>query len=67
MKNLINKATSALSGAVLFAIGVAMAGLGFAVMGALALFALMAVGLGLLAVPFIGKAQTRDEDDTVTA
>lgn len=69
MKTLINKATSAISGAVLFAAAVAMAGLGFAVIASLAIFALFAVGVALLAAPFVSMAQ-QDEavsDAEVTA
>jgi hypothetical protein len=60
MKNLINKATSLVSGAVLFAFGVVMAGLGLATLGVLGLFALSTVGVALLASPFVTLTQTRD-------
>jgi len=66
MKNLINKITTAVSGAVLFAAALAMAGLGFAVLGTLALFAIMALGLALLAAPFVRLSHevSRDVDTT---
>ena len=69
MKNLINKATSTLSGIVLFAFGCVMAGLGLATVGVLALFALAAVGLSLLAAPFVSQTQPAAEetDETVDA
>ncbi|SLN38497.1 hypothetical protein [Pseudooctadecabacter jejudonensis] len=61
MKNLITKATSALSGAVLFAAAVAMAGVGFAAIATLAFFALLAVGIACLTAPFVSVAS---DDDT---
>jgi hypothetical protein len=72
MKTLINKATSTVSGVVLFAIGCVMAGIGLAAMSFLALFALSAVGLALLASPLIAIAQTGatdadDAEDTASA
>ncbi len=57
MTNLINTVTSAVSNTVLFAAGVVMAGLGFAFVGTLALFALMAVGVAMIASPFIPQVQ----------
>lgn len=69
MKNLINKATSHVSGAALFAFRVVMAGIGLATISVLALLALTAVGVALLAAPFATMAQTREADaqDTVDA
>jgi hypothetical protein len=69
MKNLINKATSLMSGAALFAFGVVMAGIGLATISVLALLALTAVGMALLAAPFAAMAQTSevDADDTLDA
>lgn len=73
MKNLINKATSAVSGVLLFAFGGLMVGLGIATMGMLALFALAALGIAILAAPFVALAQNpqsetdEDADVTVTA
>ena len=61
MKNLINKITTAVSGVVLFAAAIAMAGLGFAVIATLALFALLAIGVALLAAPFAKTANEEDE------
>ncbi len=60
MKNLMNKATSAISGAVLFAAAIAMAGLGFAIVASLAIFALFAIGIALLAAPFVSAGQQED-------
>ena len=57
MKSLINKALSAVSTIILFAAGCIMAGLGFAVIAALGVFALIAVGVALLASPFAGSMQ----------
>ncbi len=64
MKTLINKITAAVAGAVLFAAAVAMAGLGFMVLGALALFGCLALGLALLAAPFaqLSEKMSRDAD-----
>lgn len=69
MKNLINKATSLVSGAALFAFGVIMAGMGLATISVLALLALSAVGMALLAAPFAAMAQTSEDDaqNTVNA
>ncbi len=65
MKNLINKLTVATSGAVLFVLGCVMAGLGFAVLGMLALFALATVGIALLASPFLAAKQPQTDDAEV--
>lgn len=62
MTNLINKLSAALSNTVLFAAAVFMAGLGFAVVGTLALFALMAVGVAMIAAPFAATQHTTDPD-----
>lgn len=69
MKTLINKMTTALSGAVLFAAAIAMAGLGFAVIATLAIFAVFAIGVALIAAPFVPVAQpeTAEMDAEVTA
>ncbi|WP_136439503.1 hypothetical protein [Pacificoceanicola onchidii] len=56
MKTLINKITTAITGAVLFTAAIAMAGLGFAVMASLAVFAVIAIGIALLAAPFASMA-----------
>ena len=67
MTNLINKATAAVSNTVLFAAAVVMAGLGFAVVGTLALFALMAVGVAMIAAPFVSLAQPAPADAEAVA
>jgi len=54
MKNLINTITATASNAVLFAAAIAMAALGFVTLGTLAIFAFIALGLALLAAPFVG-------------
>ncbi|WP_375253746.1 hypothetical protein [Yoonia sp.] len=67
MKTLINKATTALSGVVLFAFGGLMVGLGLATMSLLALFAFAAVGIAILAAPLVAMAQVAPvETDDVT-
>ena len=70
MNTLINKVLTAISGAVLFAAAIAMAGLGFAVLASLAIFAFFAIGIALLAAPFVGMAEQEEEsieDADVTA
>ncbi|MBT8459331.1 MAG: hypothetical protein KJN60_06675 [Boseongicola sp.] len=56
MTNLINTLTSAMSNAVLFTAAVVLAGLGFAFVGTLALFALVAIGVTIIASPFFAHA-----------
>lgn len=63
MKTLINKMTATLSNVVLFVAAAVMAGLGFAVLGALALFALLAMGVALIAAPFAALAHPAEADD----
>lgn len=65
MKNLMNRLIAATSKAVLFGIGCVMAGLGFAVLGLLALFALAAFGLALLASPLVIARAKEAEADSV--
>ncbi|MEJ8561603.1 hypothetical protein QTO30_10510 [Yoonia sp. GPGPB17] len=67
MKNLINKTTSILSGVVLFAFGCVMAGLGFAVVGVLALFALAAIGIAILTAPFVAMSRHTNDEMNETA
>jgi membrane protein implicated in regulation of membrane protease activity len=66
MTTLIEKLTSAMSSTVLFIAAVIMAGLGFAVIGTLALFALVAIGVAIIASPFLARADTQTDTD-VTA
>ncbi len=66
MKTLIDKTTSAVAAVVLFAAACAMVGLGFALAGALAVFALISVGIAILAAPFAKLAQ-RPADDLADA
>ena len=60
MTKLFNTLSSALSKSVLFAATIIMAGLGFAVIGTLALFALVAVGVAIIAAPFVARP---DQDE----
>lgn len=53
MTNLINKLKSAVSTAVLFAAAIFMVGLGFAFIGTIALFGLVAVGVAMIASVFV--------------
>lgn len=61
MNTLITKMTDALSRMVLFAAAIAMAGLGFAMLGMLAFFALIGLAVAFLAAPFVRMPQ-QDED-----
>ena len=61
MNDLVNKFTSALSGIALFSIGCAMALLGFVLVGILALFAFVSVGLAILASPFVAMARAPED------
>jgi hypothetical protein len=67
MNTLITKLTSAISGAVLFAAGCVMAGLGFALVAMLAVFGFVALGVALLATPFLGWSQPHPSDPASTA
>jgi len=62
MTNLINTVSSAASKAVLFVAAITLAGLGFAVVGTFAVFALAAAGVALIAAPFIGRAYPMDAE-----
>lgn len=67
MTNLFNKFSTALSNTLLLGVTVVMAGLGFAFVGTLALFGLIAVGVAMIAAPFVAKpapTETADETDT---
>lgn len=68
MTNLTNKITSGLSTIVLAILGAVMVGLGFAFLGMLTLFALIGVGVALLAAPFVKMAPSEDmEAETASA
>ncbi len=67
MTNLFNKLGTALSNTVMFAAAVIMAGLGFAVMGTLAVFAVLAIGIALIAAPFAMQPQTPATDEDAAA
>ena len=64
MKNLMNKIAAAASGAVVFVAGLAIAGMGLALVGTMALFALCAVGVALLAAPFVSIAAAQQNAPT---
>ena len=64
MKTLIAKMTSALSGAVAIVAGLTLAGLGFAVVATLATFALAAMGVAMLAAPFLIDRSEAAQDET---
>lgn len=57
MTNLINKIKSTVSNIVLFTAAIAMTGLGFAFVGMMALFALVAVGMAMIAAPFVAQPE----------
>ncbi len=71
MTKFINTVTSAVSGFAIFVAGAILAVMGFAMVGILALFAFGAMGIALLASPFIKmKVQTlnvQESDETQTA
>ena len=58
MTTLFTKATTLLSGTVLFLVGAAAAGLGLMVLALLALFGLAAMGFAALAAPFLRQTAT---------
>lgn len=62
MTDLITSTRSALSNTVLSVAAVVMAGLGFAVVGTLALFALLAVGVAMIAAPIVSGLQPATAD-----
>lgn len=67
MTNLITKLKSALSNIALFGVTIVMAGLGFALMGTLAMFALLAMGVALMAAPFLQSPQPCENDAETAA
>ena len=67
MTTLMTKLTSAMATGVLFLSAGVMAGLGFAVIATLAVFAFSAVGLALIAAPFANLAQRAVSDTEPTA
>lgn len=67
MNTLIKTITTAISNTVLFAAAIVMAGLGFVFVGTLALFALMAVGVAMIASPFVALAAPAPSDAEVEA
>ncbi len=60
MKALTNTLKTALSNVVLFAAACVMAGVGFAFVATLAVFAFFAMGVALFAAPFVGLSQSQD-------
>lgn len=67
MTNLIVKIKTAMSNAVLFATAVFMLGLGFAFVGTIALFGLVAVGVALIASLLVTPAAPKPADTEVVA
>jgi len=67
MTNLITKLKSAVSNIALFGVTIVMAGLGFALMGTLAMFALVAMGVALIAAPFLQSSQPCGNDAETAA
>ncbi len=57
MQDFLNKIIAGAAGAVLFLVGCVMAGIGLSVFMLLAMFGLVAIGLSLLAAPFLALAQ----------
>lgn len=67
MTTLIAKLKSAVSTAVLFAAGIFMIGLGFAFVGTIALFGLVALGIAMAASLFVTPAATEAGDEEIAA
>ena len=67
MTTLITKTKTALSSAVLFATAIFMVGLGFAFVGTIALFGLIAVGAAMIASPFATPAMSAPTDAETVA
>lgn len=67
MTTLITKTKTALSNAVLFAIAIFMVGLGFAFVGTMALFGLVAVGAAMIGSLFITPAMASTTDAETVA
>lgn len=63
MKSLMTKASNAASSLALLVFGGVLAGLGLAMMGVLALFAFAALGVALIAAPFMALSQTSDAEE----
>ena len=61
MNTFITKIKTAVSTFVLFAASCVIAGFGFAMIALLAVFAFLAMGVALLAAPFIGFPAPQDE------
>lgn len=67
MTTLITKTKTALSNAVLFATAIFMVGLGFAFVGTIALFGLIAVGAAMIASLFITPSMDAANDAEIVA
>lgn len=67
MTTLITKTKTALSNAVLFATAIFMVGLGFAFVGTIALFGLIAVGAAMIASLFIRPSMDAATDAEIVA
>ena len=64
MTNLINKLTAAISGAALFAAAFVMAGLGLTAIAFLALLSFFAVGIAMIAAPFVRMGMNAEAEAT---
>ena len=65
MKTLTDKITSIAAGAVTLLVGCMLAGLGLTVMAFLAIFALAAIGLAIIAAPFVALSRRAAEEDGI--
>lgn len=63
MKTILDKIAASATAAIVFFVSIVMAGLGFAVMGILALFALASFGLAMIIAPFVAKQEKHDVED----
>lgn len=66
MKTLISKATSAATAAFAILVACVLAGLGLTALFYLALLGLVAMGLGLVAAPFLAMAQKQSASELGT-
>ena len=64
MNTIVSKFATTVSSVVLFAAACVMAGLGFATLSVLAVFALVAIGMAMLAAPIMAMAQPEMQPET---
>lgn len=60
MTSFLNKIASSFAGLVLFLVGCVMAGLGLTMIAVLSVFAMVALGIALIASPFVAMIERED-------